>query len=275
MPELPEVETTRRGIALYLVGSRVCEVVVRQRQLRWPVDPGIEKKLVGSRVDRLARRGKYLLVHTSAGALIVHLGMSGSLRVVAPDTPPAPHDHFDLLFVRGQGDRCVLRFRDARRFGAILWAGQFPLRHELLASLGAEPLGKAFDGTYLYHRSRFRKTAVKQFIMDAKTVAGIGNIYASEALFLAGIHPLRRAGNISLARYELLAASIRKVLRRAVRQGGTTLKDFVREDGRPGYFQASLQVYGREGLACSRCRKSIVRRYIARRSSFYCTNCQR
>lgn len=205
----------------------------------------------------------------------MHLGMSGSLRITTPDTPPSAHDHFDLLFVRGQGDRRVLRFRDARRFGAILWADRFPLRHELLVSLGVEPLTRTFDGTYLYCRSRCRTTAVKQFIMNAKIVAGVGNIYANEALFLAGIHPLRRAGNISLTRYELLATSIREVLKRAIGEGGTTLKDFVKEDGRPGYFQVSLEVYGREGLACSRCGKSIVYRRIAQRSSFYCTNCQK
>ena len=275
MPELPEVEVTRRGIEPHLVGSRVDKAVVRSRRLRRPVATGLERKLAGRRIERLTRRGKYLLIHTDAGTLIIHLGMSGSLRIVAADVPPAPHDRFDLVFMRGRGRRRVLRFTDVRRFGTVLWTKGSPLRHRLLAPLGVEPLSGAFDGAYLYRRSRHRTVAVKQFVMDAKVVAGVGNIYANEALFLAGIHPTRRAGRISLARYGSLAASIRRVLRQAIDQGGTTLRDFVREDGRPGYFRVSLRVYGREGLPCFRCRRKIVCRRVGQRSSFYCANCQK
>lgn len=275
MPELPEVEVTRRGIEPYLLGSRVSKAIVRSRQLRWLIATDIEAELAGRRIQRLTRRGKYLLIHTDTGTLIIHLGMSGSLRIVATDTRPAAHDHFDLVFRREPDNQRVLRFTDARRFGSIVWTKSPPLHHKLLASLGVEPLVGAFDGTYLYRRSRCRKVAVKQFVMDAKVVVGIGNIYANEALFLAGIHPMRRAGRISLARYKLLAASIQEVLRRAIDKGGTTLKDFVQADGRPGYFRISLRVYGREGLPCSKCRGRIICRRVGQRSSFYCANCQR
>ncbi len=243
--------------------------------LRRPITPGIDKKVAGRTVERLSRRGKYLLIHVGDGAVIMHLGMSGSLRVVSAAAPPSPHDHFDLVFDQSGVNRRVLRFRDPRRFGVVLWTKRDPLRHALLASLGPEPLSETFDGAYLHRKSRGRVTSVKQFIMDSKTVAGVGNIYANEALFLAGIHPARRAGRVAASRYDALACAVRKVLNRAIKKGGTTLKDFVREDGRPGYFQFSLKVYGRSGLSCPRCAGRIRSRVIGQRASFYCTGCQR
>ncbi len=275
MPELPEVETTRRGIEPHLVGRCIRGAVVRKRALRRPITPGIGKKVAGRTVERLSRRGKYLLLHLGDEAVIMHLGMSGSLRVVSAASPLSPHDHFDLVFDQDKAGRRVLRFRDPRRFGIVLWTKRDPLRHALLASLGPEPLGETFSGAYLHRKSRGRSTSVKQFIMDSKIVAGVGNIYANEALFLAGIHPARRAGRIAASRYGALASAVRKVLSEAIRKGGTTLKDFVREDGRPGYFQFSLQVYGRGGLPCPRCSGKITTRTIGQRASFYCAGCQR
>ena len=274
MPELPEVEITRRGIESHLNGRCINRVIVRQKQLRFPVTAGVEKNLIGCKVKCLSRRGKYLLIYTDSGALILHLGMSGSLRIVTTDTPPTLHDHFDLIFANRNQDERVLRFRDPRKFGVVLWTHGDPLQHALLVSLGVEPLDQAFDGAYLYQKSRARKVSIKQFIMDAKIVVGIGNIYASEALFLSGIHPMRRAGCISMVRYNALVVAIKKVLKNAIKKGGTTLKDFVQENGRPGYFQFSLKVYGRDGLPCFKCSNSIVRRTIGQRSSFYCVNCQ-
>ncbi len=274
MPELPEVETTRRGVEPHLVGRRIRGAVVRRRQLRRAVTAGIGTKVAGCTVERLSRRGKYLLIHTDGGALIVHLGMSGSLRIAAAAAPPSAHDHFDLVFAHNKGAERALRFRDPRRFGIVLWTVRDPLRHVLLASLGPEPLGAALDGAYLYRKSRGRTAAIKQFIMDSKIVAGIGNIYANEALFAAGIHPARGAGRVSPARCGVLAAAIRKVLHSAIKKGGTTLRDFVRADGRPGYFRSSLKVYGRAGLPCPRCAGNIVCRTIGQRSSFYCAACQ-
>ena len=274
MPELPEVETTRCGIEPHLVARRIRTAVVRHRRLRRVVTPGIGGRVAGCTVERVSRRGKYLLIYTDGGVLIMHLGMSGSLRVVAADTPASLHDHFDLVFSDKSGAGRALRFRDPRKFGTVLWTVRDPLRHPLLASLGPEPLGAGFDGAYCYRKSCRRTAPVKQFIMDSKIVAGVGNIYANEALFAAGIHPVRRAGRISRPRYDMLVAAIREVLQRAIRKGGTTLKNFVREDGRPGYFRHSLKVYDRVGLACPNCSASIVRRVIGQRSSFYCPACQ-
>ncbi len=275
VPELPEVETTRRGIEPYLVGRRIRGAIVRQRRLRRPVTAGLDRKVAGRTIERLSRRGKYLLIHTDGGALIVHLGMSGSLRVVAAAAPAAAHDHFDLVLAPEEGSERALRFRDPRRFGVVLWTARDPLRHALLAPLGPEPLGAALDGAYLYRKSRGRTAPVKQFIMDSKIVVGVGNIYASEALFAAGIHPARRAGRVSAARYAALTAAIRNVLESAIKKGGTTLRDFVREDGQPGYFRTSLQVYGRDGLPCPKCAGNIMCRTIGQRSSFYCAVCQK
>lgn len=271
MPELPEVETTCRGITPYLKGKYIGEAVVRQRRLRLPVTRGLAGKVGGQRVIQVARRGKYILLHLQRGCLLYHLGMSGSLRILQAPPPPAAHDHLDIVMKSG----AVMRFRDPRRFGTVLWLAGDPLRHKLLAHLGPEPLGEDFTGDYLYRVAQGRRTAVKNLIMDSHIVVGVGNIYASEALFAAGIHPARPACRISKPRYEKLAHAIRKVLAEAITAGGTTLRDFMREDGRPGYFSVKLSVYHREGEACPICATPIAKRIIGQRASFYCSRCQR
>ena len=270
MPELPEVETARRGIEPYLLGRRVESVAVRQRRLRWPVPPALLRELPGQRIEEVARRGKYLLLKSKAGTAILHLGMSGSLRVLPTGTPPQKHDHVDLVMDGGK----LLRLRDPRRFGALLWSRD-PLRHPLLRSLGPEPLGTAFDGDYLFERSRGRKLAVKLFIMNSRMVVGVGNIYASESLHLAGIRPERAAGRVTRAEYRALAKGIKKVLTASIKAGGTTLRDFTREDGEPGYFLQRLRVYGREGEKCYRCGGTIVAKVTGQRSTYYCPDCQK
>ncbi len=270
MPELPEVETTRRGIEPALRGRRVKQVVVRERRLRWPVPETLDSLLAGRRVGAVERRGKYLVLRTTNGALIVHLGMSGSLRMVPAGSAPGPHDHVDLVL-----GRRALRYRDPRRFGCLLWAAGDPLEHPLLRGLGVEPLEPEFDGALLHARSRGRRLAVKAFIMDASVVVGVGNIYASESLFSAGIHPQRPAGRISRERYGRLAVAIRRVLQDAIDAGGTTLRDFTGAGGEPGWFSRELRVYGREREPCVRCGAAIRRRVIGQRSSFYCPRCQR
>ena len=271
MPELPEVETSRRGIAPLLSGQAIAAVHIRQPRLRWPVPAELAEVLPGQRVQQVSRRGKYLLLECQSGTLILHLGMSGSLRVLDADSPPGRHDHFDLELSNG---RC-LRLRDPRRFGAVLWTEQAPDRHPLLARLGPEPLGPEFSGERLYRLACARRSPVKGFVMDSSVVVGVGNIYANEALFLAGIHPHRPCNRIALARYQRLAESIRGVLARAIEAGGTTLRDFQQEDGRPGYFAQSLQVYGRTGEPCPRCSAPLRQRRIGQRSSFFCQACQR
>jgi formamidopyrimidine-DNA glycosylase len=269
MPELPEVETTRRGIEPLLTGLTCTRVRVRQPRLRWPVPDDLGESLVGRRLLSVSRRGKYLLLSFESGTLLIHLGMSGSLRVLAADTPPGAHDHLDLVF----GDLC-LRLHDPRRFGAVLWTVGNPLVHPRLARLGPEPLSPGLNGEYLYRQSRRRRVAVKVLIMDASVLVGVGNIYANEALFLAGINPVRRCDCISKERYERLAWAIKSVLSQAIEQGGTTLRDFVREDGRPGYFVQALRVYRRTGLPCRNCGTPIRERRIGQRSTFYCERCQ-
>lgn len=271
MPELPEVETTRRGISPHLVGQRVARVVVRDRRLRWPVPPALARGLCNQLIEDVSRRGKYLLLRNSSGTAIVHLGMSGSLRLVDAGQPPFAHDHVDLVLDNGR----VLRYTDPRRFGCWLWTHTNPLRHPLLRDLGPEPLEPGFDGAYLAAQAHGRRAAVKAFIMDAHVVVGVGNIYAAEALFLAGIHPTRAAGRVSAARYDALASSIKQVLTNAIRAGGTTLRDYTSGDGSPGYFAVKLAVYGREGERCRRCDGVIRSRVIGQRSSFYCPACQR
>ena len=270
MPELPEVETTRRGIAPFLEGTRVREVVVRERRLRWPIPAAIERELAGARVLGVRRRAKYLLLDSERGTAIAHLGMSGSFAVVADSREPGPHDHYDLVLAGGK----ALRFNDPRKFGCLLWGGAEPLAHKLLAGLGPEPLGPDFSGEWLKARSRGRRVAVKSFLMYSSVVAGVGNIYASEALFRAGIHPLRAAGRIALRRYRGLARAVRAVLHEAIEAGGTTLRDFADAGGRPGYFAQRLDVYGRAGRECRRCRAAIRQRPIGQRASYYCSNCQ-
>lgn len=270
MPELPEVETTRRGILPLIAGHTIDTVHVRQRRLRWPIPRSIDKQLPGATIVDVSRRAKYLLIHTSAGVALLHLGMSGSLRVVPTNDAFQTHDRFSIDLDNGQS----LRLRDPRRFGAVLWAGHQPENHKLLQDLGPEPLGPDFSGELLFRRSRGRKRAIREFLLDGHIVAGIGNIYANEALFLAGIRPARAAGRISRSKYDVLGQIIREVLSRAIAAGGTTLRDFQQADGRPGYFRQTLHVYGREGLPCSQCGRKIKRLAQCGRSAFFCTNCQ-
>jgi len=270
MPELPEVETTRRGIAPYCEGKKVANVIVRDARLRWPVPIDLKQCLSGQTISVVQRRAKYLLFETASGTLMVHLGMSGSLRIVEPDSPPAKHDHIDLVLEEG----VCLRYCDPRRFGSFLWIlpGE---GSPLLDHLGPEPLSDFFDGKLLYARSRGRKGPVKSFIMDGKVVVGVGNIYASEALFLAKIRPDRAAGRVSLQRYEVLSDYIKQVLTYSIERGGTTLRDFVGGDGKPGYFAQELLVYGRGGLPCKQCGTLLREVRLGQRSSVYCVTCQR
>lgn len=271
MPELPEVETTRRGIRPALRGHTITRVTIRQRQLRWPVPGNLAALLTGQQILEVSRRAKYLLIETTNGKLILHLGMSGSLRVIPADTPPGKHDHIDLCLEHGQ----CLRFHDPRRFGAMLWTREEASDHPLLRTLGPEPLDKGFNGNYLYQVSRGRKRRIRDFLLDGHVVAGIGNIYANEALFTAGIHPMRAAGRIGRERYHRLAEAIDQTLRAAIQAGGTSLKDFRRADGRPGYFRQQLKVYGRAGKACPRCGTNIRTQQAGNRSLFYCPRCQK
>jgi formamidopyrimidine-DNA glycosylase len=271
MPELPEVETTRRGIAPWLTGHRLAGVEVRDGRLRWPVPAGLSTVLAGASVTAVDRRAKYLLLRTDRGTALLHLGMTGSLRVITDGRPPGPWDHLDL--VRADGIR--VRFTDPRRFGSVHWTATDPATHPLLADLGPEPLDATFDGRYLAARSRERKVAIKAHIMNARIVVGVGNIYASESLYRAGIHPLRAAGRIGAARLAALAEAIKVVLEESIRAGGTTIRDFYGGDGRPGYFAQSLQVYDREGSGCPGCGTPIRQLVIGQRSSYYCPRCQR
>lgn len=275
MPELPEVETTLRGIRPHLEGRTIARLVVRDPRLRQPVPTDLPECLAGRLIETIERRAKYLLISVAGGTVIIHLGMSGSLRVLPRPMPPGPHDHWDLELAGGG----LLRLRDPRRFGLLLWTPDPPAvartRHPLLAHLGPEPLEDGFDGGLLHRLSHVRGTAVKSFLMDASVVVGVGNIYANESLFLAGIHPTRACNRVSPERYQRLAAAVRSVLAAAIEQGGTTLRDFVQEDGNPGYFVQSLQVYGRTGEPCPTCGDPIRQRRIGQRSSFYCPRCQR
>lgn len=270
MPELPEVETTRRGITPHVQGHVIEQIIVRDRRLRWPVPRDLTTKLQGHAIQAVERRGKYLLLTTEVGSLIIHLGMSGSLRVLACDTPCEKHDHVDIVLDTGQ----CLRLRDPRRFGAVLFSEGDPLQHELLRELGPEPLSNAFSDEYLFNKSRKRTASIKSFIMDSHIVVGVGNIYANEALFAAGIHPRRAAGKVTREKYALLTQAIKDVLRAAIKAGGTTLRDFTSSDGKPGYFRQSLQIYDREGEPCPKCGKPITQAVIAQRASYYCTHCQ-
>ncbi len=270
MPELPEVETTRRGITPHIKGETVQQVVIRNAKMRWPVSGQLKKILPGQQVQAIGRRGKYLLLQLERGTLIIHLGMSGSLRIVPPDTAPGKHDHFDLQF-RNK----ILRLRDPRRFGAIIWSSKPPEQHRLLLHLGPEPFSDEFNGDYLYQLALRRHGPVKSFIMNGKVVVGVGNIYANEALFLAGIHPNRPCNRISKDRYQLLVKEIQAILHTAIQQGGTTLRDFRQEDGQPGYFAQQLQVYGKEGEPCPNCGTTIQQQRIGQRASCYCPRCQR
>jgi formamidopyrimidine-DNA glycosylase len=271
MPELPEVETTRRGIAPFLEGFRIATVRVRNRRLRWPVPARIEHNLQGQIIDAVRRRGKYLLLQTGSGTALIHLGMSGSLRITQANEKLARHDHFDIELETGD----VLRFNDPRRFGSFLWTPHNPEAHPLLAKLGPEPLEGDFSGAYLHRVSAGRRIAIKPLLMNAGIVVGVGNIYASESLFRAGVSPRRSAGRISQVRMDRLAIAVKAVLQESIDAGGTTLRDFLGGDGKPGYFRQQLQVYGRAAQPCVRCKTLIRQIVLAQRSTFYCTNCQR
>lgn len=270
MPELPEVETSRRGLSPWLVGQQIECVVVRDRRLRWPVPDGIEQLLAGQTIRSLRRRAKYLLFDTDRGTALLHLGMSGSVRIIEQDEPAARHDHLDIQIVSGKS----MRFRDPRRFGSFLWADNADA-HPLLKSLGPEPLSDGFDGDYLWRKARGRRVAIKQFIMNSAVVVGVGNIYASEALFSAGIHPKRSSNRVAKHRMVLLADAIKGVLERAIEAGGTTLRDFHGSDGEPGYFAQQLDVYGRADEPCRHCERPIAAIVQGQRSTYYCMRCQR
>jgi formamidopyrimidine-DNA glycosylase len=271
MPELPEVETTRRGIAPALVGRRVTRVIVRERRLRWPIAANFETAIAGQTVRSVERRAKYLLIGFDAGTLIVHLGMSGSLRILAADIPPVPHDHWELVLDSGK----VLRFHDPRRFGSAHWTELDPLEHPLLAKLAPEPLSDAFDAEYLFRATRKRAVAIKLLIMNSQVVVGVGNIYASEALFRAGISPRRASRRITRAQAATLVSAIKEVLAEAIGIGGTTLRDYVNADGIPGYFRQKLFVYERAGEACRACKTPVKHFVQGQRSTYWCAVCQR
>lgn len=270
MPELPEVEVSRLGISPHIEGQMIRQVRVHDERLRWPV-PVQVKQVEGHKLERVSRRAKYLLLETAAGTLILHLGMSGALRVVPKSTSLKKHDHIEIEFEHGQ----TLRLNDPRRFGALLFTEQRVSDHKLLAQLGPEPLTDQFDGEHLFARSRGRSQSIKTFIMDNKVVVGVGNIYANEALFKAGINPKRAAGKVSKKRFQRLAPLIKQTLAEAIEQGGTTLRDFTNVDGAPGYFAQKLQVYGRGGKRCVACKGQLKEIRLGQRSTVYCPQCQR
>lgn len=270
MPELPEVETTLRGLVRPMVGRQVARVVVRNPALRWPVPANLDALLAGQTVRQLSRRAKYLLVHFDHGVLILHLGMSGRLCHLAQDEPPSRHDHFDLVLDNG----AVVRLRDPRRFGAVLWVGGDPMQHPLLRHLGLEPLEAEFDGDYLYREIRSRTAPIKNVIMDAHLVVGVGNIYASESLFRARINPKLPANKLSRPRCARLVQEIQATLRAAIEAGGSSLRDFFGADGNPGYFQQSYFVYARTGEPCRVCGTPIRTVRQGQRSTFFCPHCQ-
>ena len=280
MPELPEVEVTRRGVAPHLEGRVVDSVLMRRSGLRWPFPPGLQALLAGRRILGTGRRGKYLLIHFEHGSLIIHLGMSGHLRVLPPGVEPKKHDHFDLV-VRDAGEQSrqqVLRLHDPRRFGAVLWHDQADGElgnHLLLRGLGVEPLEDGFSGALLYRASRKRSAPIKQFLLAGDVVVGVGNIYACESLFRAGINPKTSAARISRDRYDKLAEAIRAILAAAIVQGGSTLRDFIAVNGQSGYFQQTYFVYDRAGVPCRNCGAAIRQIKQGQRSTFYCVNCQR
>lgn len=270
MPELPEVETTRRGIEPLIQGKTVKRVLVHNASLRWPVSLGLASQLPGETSLAVERRSKYLLARFSSGTLIIHLGMTGHLRVAPIGEPLRKHDHVEIIFT----DRSALRYNDSRRFGAIFWTKEDPLLHERLSGLGPEPFGEDFTAAYFYERSRGRSLAIKPFLMTAGVVVGVGNIYASEALFRAGIDPRLPAGQVSLADCQRLVSVVCEVLAEAIRAGGTTIRDFADSDGNPGYFSQELKVYGRAGEPCRICGAGIRQIRLGQRSTFFCPVCQ-
>ena len=271
MPELPEVETSRRGIEPHVQNQTVRRVIIRQPSLRWPVPDELPTLITRRKILAVDRRGKYILLRFTNGAVILHLGMSGSLRIATGNTAIRNHDHVDIEL----GNDKILRLHDPRRFGCVLWTANPAEQHKLLAKLGPEPLSDDFNGEYLHRQSRKRSCSVKSFIMNSHIVVGVGNIYASESLFIAGINPRRKAGAISRQRYDALAKAIKQILTAAIEQGGTTLRDFTREDGQPGYFAQQLYVYGQTGEACQQCGGVIKQFTQQQRSSYYCSHCQK
>ncbi|WP_027867210.1 bifunctional DNA-formamidopyrimidine glycosylase/DNA-(apurinic or apyrimidinic site) lyase [Massilia alkalitolerans] len=277
MPELPEVEVTRRGVAPHIEGRVVEGAVLRREGLRWPFPPGLSELLAGRRIIATGRRGKYLLIEFEHGTLIVHLGMSGHLRVLPPGIEPRKHDHFDLV-VNGPEGRQVLRLHDPRRFGAVLWHGKDEgelEEHLLLRGLGVEPLGEGFSGELLWRETRKRNAPIKQVLLAGDIVVGVGNIYACESLFRAGINPKTPAARISRARYDRLAEAIKDILAAAIVQGGSTLRDFIAVNGQSGYFQQTYFVYDRAGVPCRNCGSPVRQIKQGQRSTFYCVQCQR
>ncbi|HEX20406.1 MAG TPA: bifunctional DNA-formamidopyrimidine glycosylase/DNA-(apurinic or apyrimidinic site) lyase [Acidiferrobacteraceae bacterium] len=271
MPELPEVETTCRGLRPQLLQQRITAVKIHNASLRWPIPQTLKRQLPGQTIHNITRRAKYLLISVDSGQLILHLGMSGSLRVLPLSAPRHRHEHFEIVL---QNQQC-LRLRDPRRFGAVLWGGPDALQHPLLASLGPEPLSPAFHAAYMYQVSRQRQRAIRDLLLYSRIVSGIGNIYANEALFRAGIRPQTAAGKISMKRYTVLIEAVRHILQQAIEAGGTTLRDFTQSDGNPGYFQQQLRVYGRDGQACPQCQRPIRKQKLHGRTAYYCSNCQR
>jgi formamidopyrimidine-DNA glycosylase len=269
MPELPEVETTRRGLEPHIVGKRIKQVILRRDSLRWPIPFEIVENLPGQRITGIERRAKYLLMHTVAGSALWHLGMSGSMRVLNADSPAGKHDHVDISL---SGNK-IIRYTDPRRFGCLLWQASGE-QHPLLSKLGPEPLSDDFSGDYMFRKSRGKRVAVKSFLMDQAVVVGVGNIYAAESLFRAGISPLREAGSISKVRYEKLARSAKYILAHAIERGGTTLRDFINPDSEPGYFEQELDVYGREGEPCKQCGRPLRDSRLNNRAGAWCGFCQ-
>lgn len=269
MPELPEVETAKNGISPYLDGFIIEKIIVRQPQLRWPVSAEL-RQISQAKVTALSRRAKYLIIHTTQGNIIGHLGMSGSVRIITEHDPVEKHDHLDIVMNNGK----IMRYNDPRRFGAWLWTDNLDEFH-LFLTLGPEPLSEAFNADYLFKKSRKKQTALKAFLMDNAVVVGVGNIYATEVLFKCGLHPQKPAGKITKAQVALLTETIKAELTRAIQQGGTTLKDFFQPDGKPGYFAQELQIYGKKGKDCPKCGAKIESLVIAQRNSFFCPKCQK
>lgn len=270
MPELPEVETVCRGIAPHVTQAKVTDVTIRKRELRWPIPRTIKSILKSQVINEVSRRGKYILLHFNSGTLLVHLGMSGTLKIVKSNTPVIKHDHADIHL----SNNLILRFNDPRRFGSILWSKHPVEEHELLAKLGPEPLESSFDYHYLYKKLQSKKSSIKVCIMNSHLVVGVGNIYANEALFDSGIHPLRLANTLTEVECKLLCKNIKKVLKNAIQKGGTTLKDFTNSEGKPGYFAQVLNVYGRGGESCNRCSGVLTEERVGARSTVFCENCQ-
>ncbi|THB64285.1 MAG: bifunctional DNA-formamidopyrimidine glycosylase/DNA-(apurinic or apyrimidinic site) lyase [Gammaproteobacteria bacterium] len=270
MPELPEVETICRGISPHIEGHSIAQTVIRNHNLRYPIDQNLANHVEKQKIIKIWRRSKYIILSLETGTIIIHLGMSGTLRIVDKDLPPNKHDHFDLIF-----ENLILRYQDHRRFGCLIYTNNNPLEHKLLATLGPEPLTDQFNGEYLFNISRKRTKAVKVFIMDNHIVVGAGNIYANEALFASGIDPRKAAGTINRKQYDKLAKNIKIILEKAIAAGGTTISDYRNSEGKPGYFQQELLVYGKDGENCQKCNNKITSIKLGQRSTFYCPQCQK